>query len=123
MCVISLKWGSRIVRPITFGGLKRTFIPTSVSTANIFNETSAIYYRSVGDPVRALQYAERSVAAFSGGELLPYYLSALKLKTEILAETGAWEVAYKNMKCIERAQDSLAANRFCHAIGRTAYPL
>ena len=82
-----------------------------------FNETSAIYYRSVGDPVRALQYAERSVAAFSGGELLPYYLSALKLKTEILAETGAWEVAYKNMKCIERAQDSLAANRFVMQLG------
>lgn len=36
-----------------------------------FNETSAIYYRSVGDLVRALQYAERSVAAFPVGSYCP----------------------------------------------------
>lgn len=77
-----------------------------------YNETCAIYYRAAGQYDRALAYAARSVEAFRGRDLMPYYLSALQLKTEIEARTGAWREAYENMRFICRAKDSLAAGRF-----------
>ncbi len=82
-----------------------------------YNSTCAMYYRATGDLQTALDYADMCVEAFSDADLLPYYLSSLKLKTGLLADTGQWEEAYRNMEYIGNAQDSLAVDRFVMQFG------
>lgn len=77
-----------------------------------YNETCAIYYMATGQYDTALKHADESVASFSGQDLLPYYLDALRLKTDILAKKGKWEEAYSNMKFIERQRDSINVDQF-----------
>ncbi len=93
------------------------FYPEIGLDGEFYNGTCAIYYRASGDLTTAMGYAQRSVEAFRDANLLPYYLSSLKLKTEILADTGQWEEAYNNMEYIGRANDSLAADKFVMQFG------
>lgn len=82
-----------------------------------YNEACAIYYKETGQYNLALDYIDRSIEAFRGKQLFPYYLDALDLKTKILAAKGDWENAYNNLVFICHAEDSLNTTRFATQAG------
>lgn len=76
-----------------------------------YHEACARYYLHTGEYEKAMSYIEKSVIAFGGEQLFPYYLEALELQTEILAASGQWDKAYANLAFISHAEDSLNSYR------------
>lgn len=77
-----------------------------------FNKASAMYYRSLGQYDKALEYAGECVRAYSAtGGWISYYIDALELEAELLAETGDYASAYGRTGIIRHLKDSLASQQ------------
>lgn len=77
-----------------------------------YNETCASYFLKTGEYEKALTFADSSAEALRTSGFQPYYLEALKIKKDILAEMGNWKEAYRCQSLAETVKDSLDASRF-----------
>lgn len=77
-----------------------------------FNKASALYYLSMGDYARALDYARQCIDVFSDRNLVTFYNDyAQKLESEILAASGDYRSAYYSLLDLQHSRDSLASER------------
>ena len=77
-----------------------------------FNKASAMYCRALGQYSQALEYAGECVRAYSeAGGWISYYIDALELEAELLAETGDYASAYGRAGIIRHLKDSLASQQ------------